>query len=86
MWEPPASFARREIHDFFERVGEDEIVEVDCVHRSTMRTAMDSGLAEVDAFGAFGFELLVEDVSGFPTWHKVSYLEITHCATALRAQ
>ena len=57
----PASSARRGPQDFFKGVGEDEIVEVDGVDRGTVRTAMDSGLAKVDALGAFCFELLVED-------------------------
>src|ERR1700730_147089 len=48
------------LDDLFQRVGEDEIVEVDHVDRGTVRTAMDSRLAEVDGLGAFGLQLLVQ--------------------------
>ena len=41
-------------HDLFQRVGEDEIVEVDRIDRGAVRTAMDAGLAEVDRLRAFG--------------------------------
>src|SRR5580704_3097043 len=45
----------------FQSVGEDETVEVDRVNRGTVRTAVDSGLAEVDGFGAFRLQFLVQD-------------------------
>ena len=61
---PQESFRRRVagvLHDLLQRVGEDEIIEVDRVDRGTVRTAMDSRLAEVDGLGALGLQLLVQD-------------------------
>src|SRR5688572_23583274 len=51
------------LQHIFQGVGEDEIVEVNRVDRRTVRTTMDSRLAEVDALGAFGLQLFVQDQS-----------------------
>src|SRR5580700_3653950 len=62
------------LHDLFQGVGEDEIVEVDRVDRGTVRTAMDSGLAEVDGLGTFRLQLLVQDQNAVEPEPRVPFV------------
>ena len=52
---------QRLFQDLFERIGQDEAVQVDAIDRGAMGAAMDAGLAEVDRLGTLRFELFVED-------------------------
>src|SRR5215475_6253675 len=62
------------LHNLFQGVGEDEIVEVDRVDRGTVRTAMDSWLAKVDGLGTFGFQLLVHNQNAVEPEPRVAFV------------
>jgi hypothetical protein len=54
-------FRSRDLFEYLvERVSQNEVIEVDCVHRRPVRAPMYSGLAKINRFGSFGLQLLIQ--------------------------